>query len=314
MQLNERELSLSYLQEQMKFVEKERDDANTAKDALLASHKSEVSALMQEQAKLGSKSKILENRLESNEKVISEAAICRKELEEKLKIAMKEVDRLGNYKETHEVEIAKLRDDASKSTAESAKHLSALRLALSEEKEKSKRLEKRCNEINEHTIKRIGELAKSLENHDDSAEKLIIAKDEIIRLENAVTRLQEQQLQTARDHDAECQRLQHAMEACQNEIRLRIIEANEVTKECAVEKSRSKQLQKELISCEASIKKYEQRCQSLEAEKKMLTDLVEDLNNEKQALQIKIEDLSNQTKEMKQSASQSRAEANEVSP
>ena len=162
-------------------------------------------------------------------------------------------------------------------------------------------------------MKQIGELAKSLERKDDSLEQLVVARDEIVRLEHAVTHLQERELQTKRDHEAECHRLQHCIEACHNEIRLRVMESSAATKELETEQTRYEQLQKDVMSKDVSLKKWEQRCCLLESEKKKVEESIQNLKMKINTLQQQVESLSSQTKEMKQTASQARAEADKVS-
>jgi chromosome segregation ATPase len=250
------------------------------------------------------------------EKLITEITRNKEELEIRVKVADKEIQRLQTsleaVEEAHNSELNKLRTETAHFTAESAKDLSMVRLLLSEEQEKCKKLEQRCGEIQEHAKRHISELAKSLERHDDSAEKLLIANNEIVNLENAVMLLQQQKITSTRDNDAECHRLQHALEACHNEIRLRMIEANEITKECTMEKSRAEQLRKDLLVSNASLKKCEQNYQLLDQEKKKLSDIIDDLKLEKESVLQKFNDLSKETVEMKQLASKARAEADEV--
>jgi chromosome segregation ATPase len=187
-----------------------------------------------------------------------------------------------------------------------------LRRLLTEEQDKCKKLEQRCCEIQENAEKHINELAKSIGKHDDSAEKLLIAENEIVNLENAVMLLQQEKITLTRDNDAEVQKLHHAIEACHNEIRLRVIEANEISKECAMEKSRTESLQGDLLSSEASVKKCEQNYQLLEQEKHKLSVMIEDLKLAKESAERKFDELSKETAETKRTASKARAEADEV--
>lgn len=262
------------------------------------------------QAELESKNNKLQRRIVSSEKTMNDAEKCKEELEERLSQTTKEVNRLQNclrsLEGAHETTCKKLRSDLTQSKAKSSKQLSSLRQLITEEQEKSKTLQQRCSEIQQHAMKHINELAKSLENHDDSAEKLLIAKDEIIQLENAVTHLQDEKLQINRDHDAECHRLQHAIESLHHEIGLRTIEANEITKAYDAERTKTKQLQNNLVSSEASLKKMEQKCQLLEEEKRKLSTVIDDLKREKDSFKSKLETLSN-------NATQARAEVDEVS-
>ena len=261
------------------------------------------------QAELVSKNHTLQRRIVSSEKTVNETGKCREELEEKLSQATKEVNRVQNclksLEEAHEATCKKLRSDLAQSKAESTKQLTSLRQLNTEEQEKSKALQHRCAEMQQHAMSRISELAKSLEKHDDSAEKLLVAKDEIIQLENAVTYLQDERLQVNRDHDAECQRLQHAIESLHHEIGLRTIETNEMSKAYDVERKKTEQLQNNSVSIEASLKQMEQKCQLVEDEKKQSTTLIDNLKREKDTLKCELEKLSN-------NATQARAEVDEV--
>jgi chromosome segregation ATPase len=270
-----------------------------------------------EHAKLESKNQILEKRLGSNEKLIADATKVKNELEEKLKYSNKELDRLRSclalLEESREAETKKLRSETAQSTADLTKQLSSVRLLLTEEQERSKRLNTRIAEIQQSAMNQINELAKGLENHDNYNEKYMVAKDEILRLENLVEALQEDKLQSTRDHDAECHRLQHAIESCHHEVRLRTMEANEVTKECAIEKLRAEKLHKDLLSMNGSLKSCEQKCLLLEQEKKKLSDSIEHYKQQKASLEHKLEVLSNEMNEIKQSAVRTRAEVDDVS-
>ena len=259
--------------------------------------------------KLDSKISALERRLLSNEKTLSDAERCKTLLDEKLNHANKDLARLQTClqttKETHMLEIKKLQHDMGQSLADTNKRLSQFKLLLAEEQEKSKKLDLRCSELHDDAMKHINELALSLEKHDDCSDELLVAKDEICRLENTLTNLQDEKLQISRDHDAECHRLHHAIESCHHEIRMKTIESNQAAKEYDIEKERAGQFQKDWIQSESSRRKYEQKCQLLDEEKRKLVALTKDLNQNKALLESELKD-------MKQNLTQTRAEADEV--
>lgn len=265
--------------------------------------------MKQECTKIESKNRILECRLATNEKTINDTSKHTLELEEKLDWMSKEQNRLQSclaLKEAaNDAEVNKFRNESIQSKAELTKQLSAVKVLLVEEQEKSKRLEQRCVETHEHALNQIMELSKGLEKRDDCAVKLIIAEDTITKLENVVTVYHDDKLQANRDHDAECQRLQHAIETCHQELSLAVMERREFMKICDAEKARSEQLQKDLVLCEASLKRCEEKCQLLEGEKSKLSTLVEEHLCQKETLQHELQLLFSRTKEMEEVSSQS---------
>ena len=122
---------------------------------------------MQECAKLESGSQILQRRIASSEKIISDFTQEKEELNEKLANATGENNRLQTrletMKEAYEKEINTLRSDLALSRSESTDKLAGLKLVLTDEQEKAKRLEQRCIEVQEHAKQRINELAEELE-------------------------------------------------------------------------------------------------------------------------------------------------------
>ena len=272
---------------------------------------------MQECAKLESGSQILQRRIASSEKIISDFTQEKEELNEKLAHATGENNRLQirleTMKEDYEKEINVLRSDLALSISESTDKLAGLRLVLTDEQEKAKRLEQRCIEVQQHAKQRINELAEELEKQDNTTEELIVAKDEVVRLKHALTSLQEEKLQNSRDHDAECHRLQHAIESLHHEIRLKAIEANEVSKVIDGETKKSAELSKTLMCNSASLKRSEQNCKLLKDENQKLSSMIEDTKRENESLKREFEALANQTNEMERAATQAHTEVNEVS-
>ena len=272
---------------------------------------------MQEHAKLESGSQSLQRRIASSEKIIADFTDDKKELEEKLANATGENNRLQTRLEAmnqaYEKEINKVRNDLALSISESTEKLATLRRVLTDEQEKTKKIGQRCAEVQEHAKNRIKELAEEAEKQDNKTEELIVAKDEVLGLKNALNSLQEEKLRSARNHDAECHRLQHAIESLHHEIRLKAIEANEISKTVDGETKKAAELSKTLMSSSASLKRSEQNCKLLEGENQKLSSMIEDMKHENESLKRELEALANGTNDMKQAASQARKEVNEVS-
>ncbi|KAL7519953.1 hypothetical protein ACHAWX_004711 [Stephanocyclus meneghinianus] len=316
-QIDDRDFHILNLQEELRAVEKDRDAAVITKDALVKGHQSEINGLKLEYAKLESNNQILERRLLTNGKIINDNATIKAELEEKLDGALKEVNRLQlclkTSEENHESETKKLRNEVQQSHAESKKQLATLKIQLVEEQERSRILEQRCSETHEHAIKHINQLAIDLDQKrsNDCTEKLLIAQDHIVKLENTITLLQNDKIQASRDHDAECHRLQHAIETCHQELSLAVIERREAMQTSEAEKTRAEQFQRDLVTSEASLKKCEHKCQLLEEEKSRLLALGEDRQHQNESLSHELRVLSDKTKEIEESASKARLEADE---
>jgi chromosome segregation ATPase len=271
-----------------------------------------------EYTKLESNNQILERRILTNGKIFNDNVAIKAELEEKLDDAVKEVNRLQSClktsEENHESETKKLRNEILQSHTESKKQLATLKMQLVGEQERAKVLEQRCSETHEHAMKHINQLANDLDQKrdNDCTEKLLIAQDQIVKLENTITLLQNDKIQASRDHDAECHRLQHAIETCHQELSLALIERREAMQTSEAEKARAEQLQRDLATSEVSLKKCEHKCQLLEEEKSRLLALSEDRQHQNESLSNELRVLSEKTKESQESSSKARLEADEV--
>lgn len=202
-------------------------------------------------------------------------------MEESVDYANKELCRLrdtisANSKES-KIEIQTLRKNISISETEWKHQLSTLKAVLMKEQSKSKELERRLLETQDHAMKQIQELANDLNNTDDSKEQLLYAQGKIVKLENATATFQEEKNQILLNHQAETQRLKHACESYHRENHLALLEKNEMEKEYNAERAKSEQSQKELEKIERALLKVEEKYQLLMDEKMKLVHRSEDL-------------------------------------
>ena len=121
----------------------------------------------------------------------------------------------------------------------------------------------------DHAMKQVDKLAKELDREDHS-EKLIIARDQIVKLENTCLNLQHEIKQSAGKHQAEIQRLEHACESTHKDLSLVLFERKESDKIVNTEKLKRDHLRKEFEASERSLLK-------LEEQKMKLTQKLEDL-------------------------------------
>ena len=112
--------------------------------------------------------------------------------------------------ETYKQKTDQLRHEFAQTEMELKKQLALANTSLVEEQAKTKDLERRCIETQEHAMKQISNLAKDLKTDDDSREKLLVAQDQIIMLDNRIMDLQSEMKQLVNNHQAQVQRLEHA--------------------------------------------------------------------------------------------------------
>eukprot|EP00804_Cyclotella_cryptica_P026550 CCRYP_015397-RB/>CCRYP_015397-RB protein AED:0.04 eAED:0.04 QI:1097/1/1/1/0.75/0.8/5/65/564 len=316
-QIADRDFLLLNLQEELRAVEQDRNAAVMARDALVKAHQVEIAGLKLEYERLECNNQILEKRLSTSGKIMNDNAKIKAELEEKIDCATKEVNRLQSclktLEESHESETKRFRNEVRQSNTESKKQLSSFKMLLLEEQEKTKTLEQRCSEMHEHAIMHINQLAKDLDKtqKNDCTEKLLIAHDQIVKLENTITLLQNDIMQASLDHDAQCHRLQHAIETCHQELNLTLMERKETMQTLEAEKAQSEQFQRDLVTCQASLTKFEHKCKVLEEENSRLSALAEDHQYRNESLSRELRVLSDKTKEIKENASKALLQAEE---
>ena len=190
--------------------------------------------------------------------------------------------------ETYKQKTDKLRHEFAQTEMELKKQLTSANTSLVEEQAKTKDLERRCIETQEHAMKQISNLAKDLKSDDDSREKLLVAQDQIIMLDNRIMDLQSEMKQLVNNHQAQVQRLEHACESCHKDLNLVLLNMEQSEKNVASEKARTTQLQNELGEAEQSLQQLESRYQLLIDEKTKLAQTIEDLNYEKTSLEAKV--------------------------
>jgi len=278
LRLEEKELLLERLHQEVKDIRKGKDVATCLKDELAASHKAEHEKTTLEIAKMNSTQQSLERRIQVAKKELSQAISSKAELEGKWKQSIKELDYLrdafGEKDDAYKQEVEKLRRFLQQNESQLTKQLSSTKALMVEEQAKTKNLERRCLETQDHAMKQIADLAKSLSGDaDDSSDKLLTAQDRIASLENKCSNLKNELNFTTQTHKAEFQRLQHACESCHKDLNLVLLEKNENERIFAAER--------------VKLKDTEERCQSSIHEKTRLSRKIEDLTNEMELLKAK---------------------------
>ena len=190
--------------------------------------------------------------------------------------------------ETYKQETDQLRHEFAQTEMELKKQLALANTSLVEEQAKTKDLERRCIETQEHAMKQISNLAKDLKSEDGSREKLLVAQDKIIMLDNRIMDLQSEMKQLVNNHQAQVLRLEHACESCHKDLNLVLLNMEQSEKNVASEKARTTQLQNELGEAEQSLQQLESKYQLLIDEKTKLSQTIEDLNYEKMSLEAKV--------------------------
>ena len=214
------------------------------------------------------------------------------EFEESVKNTTRELTNLKatlkQNEETYKQKIDQLCLDFAQNEMEIKKQLTLANTSLVEEQAKAKDLQRRCSETQEHAMKQISNLAKDLKTDDDSREKLLVAQNQIIMLDNTITDLQSEMKQLVNNHQAQAQRLEHACESCHKDLNLVLLNMEQSEKNGAAERARSTQLQNELGEAEQSLQQLESKYQLLIDEKTKLSQTIEDLNYEKTSLESKV--------------------------
>lgn len=234
----------------------------------------------------------LERRVHAAVKEAAHAAATKSELEESVKSTKRELaclQRSMAVKEERDAdEVQRYGKELAQSESRLKTQLASVNVLLIEEREKSKVLERQCLDIQEVAKKQISDLAKDLNQEDDSKAKLLFAKDQLMKYENTITELQRELGHTHQNHQNEIQRLQHACEVCHKDLNLVLFEKKEMDKTIAADKIKVAQIQKLLEESETSVLKIENRYQSLESERTYLLKKIDDLNDENDELRHKV--------------------------
>ena len=237
--------------------------------------------IIQECAKIEVNNRTLERRTQAAKKEVSQAISSKAELEDSLKCTNKELDRLRDTLAAKEEwcknEAEQLAEKFRHSQSQFKKQLAATNAMLVEEQAKTKDIEHRCLESQEHALKQIADLSRDLKR-DDNSDKLLTAQDQIIKFENTCSNLQNEVRQLLHSHQAEVQRLQHACESCHNDLNLVLLEKNENEKMAASERMKLSQ----------KIEDLEESERLLLDEKMKLSRKIEDMKAENNSLERKV--------------------------
>ena len=271
--LQDGELLCLHLQNEIKHLQESRDDAVLAKDEFVASRQTIQSQYINERSNYESKCKTLERKLLATEEQLGCVKKQAADVEESLNRRSKDLSRLQETwrgkEDGYKQDTEKRQAESAKAKSELKKQLAASKVALAEEQTKAKQLKGRCLTTQDHAMKQVDKLAKELDREDHS-EKLIIARDQIVKLENTCLNLQNEIKQSAGKHQAEIQRFKHACESTHKDLSLVLFERKESDKIINTEKVKRDQLRKEFEASERSLLK-------LEEQKMKLTQKLEDL-------------------------------------
>ena len=271
--LQDGELLCLHLQNEIKHLQESRDDAVLAKDEFVASRQTIQSQYINERSNYESKCKTLERKLLATEEQLGCVKKQAADVEESLNRRNKDLSRLQETwrgkEDGYKQDTEKRQAESAKAKSELKKQLAASKVALAEEQTKAKQLKGRCLTTQDHAMKQVDKLAKELDREDHS-EKLIIARDQIVKLENTCLNLQNEIKQSAGKHQAEIQRLEHACESTHKDLSLVLFERKESDKIVNTEKLKRDHLRKEFEASERSLLK-------LEEQKMKLTQKLEDL-------------------------------------
>lgn len=195
---------------------------------------------------------------------------------------------LTNKEESFKQRIDQLTTERAQSKSGYKKQLDSTHLLLSEERTKSKELERQCLATQEHAMQQIASLAKDLKPKDDSKEMLlVVAQDQIIRLDNTIANLQMEKNNSLLNHKAEVQRLEHAIESCHKDLNLCLIDKAAAEKCNAVERTKAIQFQKDLGLVNESLQKVNNKYQLLVDEQIKLSQQINTLSEENASMENK---------------------------
>ena len=187
---------------------------------------------------------------------------------------------LTNKEERFKQRIDQLTTERAQSKSEYKKQLDSTHLLLSEERTKSKELERQCLATQEHAMQQIASLAKDLKPKDDSKEMLLVAQDQIIRLDNTIANLQMEKNNSLLNHKAEARGLEHAIEACHKDLNLCLIDKAAAEKCNAVERTKA-------IQSNESLQKLNNKYQLLVDEQIKLSQQINTLSEENASMENK---------------------------
>lgn len=195
---------------------------------------------------------------------------------------------LTNKEESFKQRIDQLTTERAQSKSGYKKQLDSTNILLSEEQTKSKELERQCLATQEHAMQQIASLAKDLKPKDDSKEMLlVVAQDQIIRLDNTIANLQMEKNNSLLNHEAEVQRLEHAIESCHKDLNLCLIDKAAAEKCNAVERTKAIQFQKDLGLVNESLQKVNNKYQLLVDEQIKLSQQINTLSEENASMENK---------------------------
>lgn len=238
------------------------------------------------------KNQTLDRRIEAIGKDLTPTISSKAEVEESLRRANKELACLRESvivkEEGHQQHIEQVSKEALQSELKMKKQLALVNTMLVEEQDKTKTLERQCLETQEYALKQISNLARDPKQVDDSKENLLIAQDQIRKLEQTITGLQCEMKRHLNNHLTEVQRLQHACESCHKDLNFVLLEKKETDRDAAAVREKLAQSQKILDDSKSSVRKLENEHQALRDERLKLSEKIDNLNNENEALREKI--------------------------
>ena len=290
-QLEEKELLLQKLHEEVKSIRQNRDSLLCAKHEMLVAHQTEHSNTLQECTKYKAKVSTLEQQIQEFKTEALQRTTFKDELEDTLKSTQVQLvhlqESLITKEKEHKQSTTQLKEQLATCEKDLKKEIIGLKQQLSEEQTKLKDLERQCIQTQEHALKQISKLAEDLKPDERCKEELLVAKDQILRLDNTISSLQQDMKQQLHDHQTELQRLEHVVESCHQDLNLCLIEKTNAEKNTAAEQQKSTIFQKQLEETESSLATTENKYQLLTDEKQKLSQKIEVLSDENKCTQEK---------------------------
>jgi len=283
-QLEEKELLLQKLHEEVESIRQDRDSLVCAKDDMLVAHQMEHSNTLQECTKYKAKVSTLEQQIQASKSEVLQLTSVKDELEESLSKSNAQVmhlqESLITKEKEHKQSTAQWKEQLATCEKDLKKEITCLKQQLSQEQAKVKDLERQCIQTQEHALQQISKLAEDLKPDKGCKEELLIAKDQILRLDNTISSLQHGMKQQLLNKETELQRLEHTIETCHQDLNLCLIEKTNAENTTVALQTKATNFKKQLEETESSLAAAENKNQLLLDEKLNLSQKVEVLSDE----------------------------------
>ena len=261
--MEEKELLLQKLHEEVKSIQQARDSLVCAKDEMLKAHQTEHSSTLQECANYKAKVSTLEQQIQEFKTEALQLSTFKDELEDSLSKSSAQLvhlqESLITKEKEHKQNTTQWKEQLANAEVDSKKEITCLKQQLNEEQTKVKDLERQCIQTQEHALQQVAKLAEDLKPDERCKEELLIAKDQILRLDNTISSLQQDMKQQLLDHQTELHKLEHAIESCHQDLNLCLIEKTNAEKSATSQQTKATNFQKQLEETESSLASTENK-------------------------------------------------------